>query len=217
MYDGRVESITAKQCEGRCLSNQELQSVTVGGATYSARCLGFSWYYHSKYPACVLCDTHSLEGENFQNNGGWSFYELGGPGTPTPDVVEVELQASATLSASASSSSGGPEKAIDGSSETAWNAGTSADESWLELAWTSPKTISYVEFEIEQTPLGITKWTFWADGTKLHGYRQRTTSGNKLPYFFQTPQQMTKLRIQRDTVEEGGSWCAIREVKVLGY
>lgn len=124
----------------------------------------------------------------------------------------AEIQASATASASGTYSSHTPDKAIDGHSNTAWNAPAHPVQ-WLKLTWQRVMEIVSIEAEVAQHPSGSTSHEVYGDGVKLFTWSGTTSDGQKLTHTFTPAVQMTQLVIKTTT---SPSWVAWREIKVVG-
>jgi predicted amidohydrolase YtcJ len=144
-------------------------------------------------------------------------------GSPTPEgsappVVTGNLAAGAAARASASLASAGPKKEIDGSMDSAWNAGHHPPQ-WIEIDLGGPATIEAIRLVVAQDPAGATHHRIIGSApsskaTILKEIAGTTKDGDVLAVTPATP--WTGLRIIRIETVKSPSWVAWREIEIIG-
>ncbi len=141
------------------------------------------------------------------------------PGQSTPTAGIGNLAAGAAARASASLAGSGPEKAIDGDTDTnAWNAGSGPPQ-WIEVDLGGPATIEAIRLVVAQYPNGATRHRII--GAKPSGKASvlkeiagTTKDGDVLAVTPATP--WTGLQIIRVETLKSPSWVAWREIEIIG-
>jgi hypothetical protein len=111
----------------------------------------------------------------------------------------------------------GPDKAVDGDTNTSWNAGT-YHPAFLEVDLEGSFTIDSINVKLNQTPEGQTVFQAWVyngnDSTMVTRWSGHTKMGSWLLCGFGCPlERVDRIRI---CSEYSPSWIAFLEVAVIG-
>jgi hypothetical protein len=123
-----------------------------------------------------------------------------------------------TATASASLPDSLPANAIDGNSETIWNAGAHPEQ-WIQIDLGKLTTVSTIRLVISQHPAGETDHQIWggadaASLTLLHEFKGFTQELDTLEFTPSAPQ--TDIRYLKVVTTQSPSWVAWREIEVIG-
>lgn len=136
--------------------------------------------------------------------------------TPTPAPTNLALNKNVT--ASAQTAQEPTSNAVDGSSETAWNAGGAAPQ-WIQIDLGAPATVSSVHLTVAQTPDGETihqvlAGVSLAEMKLVHEFRGATSDNQVLVFTFGPP--LTGIRFVEIRTTRSPSWVAWKEIEILG-
>lgn len=131
-----------------------------------------------------------------------------------------------SVTASSSVGGSGPEFAIDGKSETAWNAGDFASATapkWIQLDLGLNTTIMEIKLKVTQSPNGATIHEIWggpsndeASMTQLEKISQITSEGDLISLKGEKLSGRSDIRYLRVKTTSSPSWVGWREIEVFG-